>query len=271
MTISAALQLAQAKLSATSDAPRLDAERLLLLIIGQPASTFLYAHGDQQLTPEQEAHFSSLLERRANGEPLAYLLGEWEFYGRPFFVTPDVLIPRPETEQLVEKALQYSTDWMANNIRPMRIADIGTGSGCIAVTLACELAQLKTHDSRFKILATDISPAALAVARKNAERHGVADQIDLLEGDMLAVIAGRHVDLIVSNPPYIPTADLSAIASAKAEALAEAGRAYNTVGLTFEPKIALDGGPNGQKFIEQIKNAGVPALVESTDGEIFFF
>jgi len=175
MTIASALRSGTQKLSGSSDAPHLDAERLLLHVIGRSESAWLYAHKDVTLSSSTEKQFAALLERRHTGEPLAYLLGEWEFLGRPFWVTPDVLIPRPETENLVEAALRYIETLHQQQII---IADIGTGSGCIAVTLACELAKVKC-------IATDISPTALAVARKNAERHGVADRIEFVEGDML--------------------------------------------------------------------------------------
>lgn len=267
MIVATDLRSASSTLAPISDAPRLDAERLMLLVTGRSETGWLYAHGDQALPSEQRIQFGSLVRRRATGEPLAYILGQWEFYGRPFFVTPDVLIPRPATEQLVPKALLYIENWMAENTRPMVIADIGSGSGCVAITLACEMVQLKRQDSphfavaardrKFKILATDISPAALAVARRNAERHGVSDQIEFIEGDMLAPMAGRQIDLIVSNPPYVPTAEL-----------ARSGGARDTRGLTFEPAVALDGGGDGQRFVNQIKNAGVPALVETSNGNI---
>ncbi len=258
MTITLALQTTTSKLSEASDAPTLDAERLLLHILGRSESAWLYAHGDQTLTSAQEKMLTELVERRLTGEPLAYILGEWEFYGRSFLVTPDVLIPRPETENLVEAALQY----IEKIKRPeVTIADIGTGSGCIAITLACEL---ESRNSTFKILATDISPAALAVARKNADRYGVTHHIEFLEGDMLQPIADRQVDLVVSNPPYVPSQELDQ----SHFALRASRDKIETRGLDFEPRIALDGGPDGQKFVEQIKNAGIPAFVEGTKSYI---
>lgn len=257
MTIASALQFSQACLNQTSDAAHLDAERLLLQVLGRGESAWLYARYDQQLPVEAEQRFRELTLERATGKPLAYILGEWEFWGRPFFVTPDVLVPRPETEGLVEAALAYVASQLSVVSGPLVIADIGTGSGCIAVTLACELAN-------FQFIATDISPAALAVARTNAKRHGVADQIEFLEGDMLSPVSDRKIDLIVSNPPYIPSNELSSPKLGEGRGV----RYKETVGLTFEPRVALDGGQDGQYFINQLKNAGVPALVEGTNGEI---
>lgn len=267
------------KLNDVSDAPALDAERLLLHVLGEAESSVLYAHGEKELSAQQAERLEALIARRATGEPLAYILGEWEFYGRPFFVTPDVLIPRPETENLVEAALSYlsrSSPKLGEGPLPFVIADIGTGSGCVAITLVLELS---THYSlpttNWHIIATDISPAALAVAQKNAERHGVVDSIEFIQEDMLAFLdtptpsrspsdRGRKakIDLIVSNPPYIPTAELDSPAPRGVQGKLE------TAGLKFEPRIALDGGIDGQKFVEQIKNAGIPALVETTDGVI---
>jgi release factor glutamine methyltransferase len=260
MTIQDALRSARTALPA-SDAPDIDAERLVLHSLGQRESAWLYAHSGDKLTAEQQTHLEALIARRATGEPLAYILGEWEFYGRPFLVTPDVLVPRPETEKLVEAALEYIR---AHN-KPLTVADVGTGSGIIAITLACELAQFKIQNSKFKILATDISPAALIIAKKNAERHGVADRIEFVEGDMLAPLEGRQVDLIVSNPPYIPTQEVESHFAPKMGASRDKLEAR---GLKFEPRIALDGGPDGQTFVEQIKAAGIPALVEVTGGRI---
>jgi len=260
MTIRKALQSINAQLDGISDAPTLDAERLLLHVLKQSESAWLHAHADETLSSATEAELRALAARRAAGEPLGYILGTWEFYGRPFFVTSDVLIPRPETENLIEAAIRYLKNV---NQSAVTVADIGTGSGCVAITL---LLELPAPHYKLKVIATDISPAALAMAQKNAERHGVADKIEFLEGDMLKPLAGRKVDLIVSNPPYVSTQELDLPHSAKAPR----GK-IETRGLDFEPRIALDGGPDGQKYVEQIKNAGIPALVESTNGTILSF
>lgn len=246
MTISQWLQQAQAALGNISDASRLDAERIALHVLAQPEASWLHAHAEDELDAKQQAEFERLLAERATGKPLAYVLGEWEFYGRMFYITEDVLVPRPETESLVAEALRY--------IRPgMMVADIGAGSGCIAVTLAVETPTLR-------LIATDISPTALQVAAKNARRYGVENKITFLPGDMLTPLRGKKIDLIVSNPPYLP-----------AEALAKAGWARETQGLKFEPRMALDGGKDGQRYINQIAASGIPAIVEGTGGNILRF
>jgi release factor glutamine methyltransferase len=175
------------------DSARLDAEVLLAHVVGRQRG-WLWSHPEQSLSTEQTRHFTDLLTRRRQREPLAYQLGEWEFYGRAFVVSADVLVPRPETELLVEAALA----WLRRTAHTT-IADIGTGSGAIAVTLAAELPALQ-------VIATDLSPHALEVARSNAQRHGVEERITFLEGDLTAPLieAGcTPVDVLVANLPYI--------------------------------------------------------------------
>lgn len=266
MTVESALFWAKTQLSFSSDEPRVDAERLALHILNQSESAWLYAHGDYVLTNEQRLLMEKLVAERISGKPLAYILGEWDFYGRPFIVTTDVLIPRPKTEELISAALKYINIWQQNSDHLLTIADIGTGCGCIAVTLALEL---RINKPESIIVATDLSLAALAVARRNAERHGVLDSIDFRCGDMLAPLAGRRIDLIVSNPPYVPSQELAELTAASNGRAAR--NKTETRGLDFEPRLALDGGPDGQQYVEQIKNAGVPALVEITNGQIIFF
>ena len=178
----------------------------------------LYLELDKELTPKQEQTFRRLLERRLNGEPAAYITGRREFYGLDFNVSPAVLIPRPESELLVETALT-----LAKNRPLFTIADIGTGSGAIAISLALTLAQSK-------IYATDISAAALKVARLNCRKHGVSDRVRLLEGNLLEPLP-EPVDLIVANLPYVSQSELNP---------------------QFEPPLALDGGANGTESIEQL-------------------
>ena len=264
-----------------SDAPELDAQRIILHALEQREPSYLLAHSDIQLTPEQLAETTRMQNLRKTGMPLAYILGESDFYGRTFIVTPDVLIPRSDTELLVKKALEYirarhpgpragihvdlsgfrvptSLTSFAGRSKPgmtLTIADIGTGSGCIIITLALELYNLPA--TTYRLIATDISPAALAIAKQNAAKHGVLDKIAFLQGDMLKPITNRHVDLIVSNPPYLP-----------AEALAKAGCAPETLGLKFEPQSALDGGVDGLDFVRQIQASGIPAIIETIGGEI---
>jgi release factor glutamine methyltransferase len=211
---------------------------------------WLYAHSEYLLSPSQLSDYQALVARRANREPVAYLAGHKEFFGLDFIVTPDVLIPRPETEQLVEMALQVVRAGLVPipragiNHAPMAIADVGTGSGAIAVTLAVHLPE--AH-----VFATDTSPAALAVARRNAARHGVADRVHCVQGDLLAPLKTsppaplsaaergkrRPFQLIVANPPYLSQADLAA-------APPEVAR--------WEPRAALDGGPDGLAIIRRL-------------------
>ena len=182
----------------------------------------LYLDFDNQLSPEQSQHFWELVQRRVRGEPSAYILGHREFHGLDFYVDSNVLIPRPETELLVERVLEITQH------RPLStIADIGTGSGAIAISLALKLPQVK-------IYATDISAAALKVASANCRKHGVSDRICLLEGDMLDPLP-EPVDLIVANLPYVSKSDLVKV---------------NTLG--FEPSLALDGGPDGLDKIRRL-------------------
>lgn len=249
MTTQQLLRAGRSALQKTSDAPDLDTERLLLHAIGKRESSWLYAHFDEILSPHIAQEFAALVIERATGKPLAYILGEAEFCGRPFYVNEHVLIPRPETEQLIDATLEYT-----RLHTPATIADIGTGSGCIAVTLALELPDIH-------IIATDISLAALEIARKNARRHGVAGRIEFLEGDMLEPLAGKQVDFIVSNPPYVPTGEIPQLSSP----MWKLNR--DTAGLAFEPRSTLDGGTDGQQFVNQIKTAGIPYAMEITGGK----
>ncbi len=184
---------------------RRDAETLLLDALRQNAPeanpAWLIAHDADALAPDRAAAFCDAIERRLAGEPIQHIVGEAEFYGLPFLVNRDVLIPRPETELLVEKAMALAEELRFSADMPgPRIVNVGTGSGAIAVTLA--------HKLPFAaITATDISAAALAVARANAARHAVADRVRFLEGDLLAPVAGELFDLVVSNPPYVPESD----------------------------------------------------------------
>lgn len=182
----------------------------------------LYLDLSHELTPEQEETFWHLVRRRLNGEPTAYITGHREFYGLDFYVDPRVLIPRPESELLVEKALR-----LAQSRHIVTIADIGTGCGAIAISLARNLPQTK-------IYATDISDSALEVARVNCRQHGVLDRICLLQGDMLDPLL-EPVDLIIANLPYVEELEVSRM-----------GRA------DFEPKLALSGGADGLEKIRQL-------------------
>ncbi len=175
--------------------PRLDAEVLLAHAAGLKRIE-LYTNFDSIVDDEQRAKFRGFVRERVERKPTAYIVGEREFMSMAFRVTPDVLIPRPETEFIVEGTLAR----IANKNAEMLIADIGTGSGCIAISLAARL-------PRTRFVAVDISQAALAIARENAERHGVADRIEFIAGNMLEPLAAGgyagKVDFLVSNPPYI--------------------------------------------------------------------
>lgn len=175
---------------APSNTARRDAELLLRRAVGKDRA-WLLAHPNAEMTAEQQAQFDAWVERRAHHEPVQYILGEQEFYGLVLKVTPSVLIPRPETEHLVEAVL----DRAPRNAK-LRICDVGTGSGAIAVALAHALPGAQ-------VTAVDWSPAALAIARENAERHNVADRVRFLESDLLSAVAGERFDVVVSNPPYV--------------------------------------------------------------------
>lgn len=198
---------------------RLESEILLRHTLNISRVQF-YLDIDRELLPQQEDAFWQSVQRRIQGEPSAYITGHREFYGYDLYVDHRVLIPRPETELLVEKAIQLAQE---RNISV--IADIGTGCGAIAISLALNL-------PRVKIYATDVSAPALEVARINCRKHGVAHSIVFLQGDLLEPLA-EPVDLIVANLPYVKTAELT--------------------GLTrFEPPLALDGGSNGLDRINQL-------------------
>ena len=206
MEIRNALQIGIARLrSANISAFTLAAELLLLHALSKNRS-WIYSHPEEQLTAEQERTFLQLLERRATGEPVQHLTGHQEFWGLEFEVNPDVLIPRPETEHLIEVTLDRlalrelkAGRTQISDGAGLHIADVGTGSGCIAIALAKELPQ-----ARF--FASDISQAALAVAARNAQRHAVSARIEFSNSNLLggASLAGQpQFDAIVSNPPYI--------------------------------------------------------------------
>jgi len=249
MTIQQALQAAAATLQ-HSPTPDLDAELVLLHVLQQQESSWLHTRADEHLSPLHQTQFDAHIQERAAGKPVAYITGTAMFMGRPFSVSPDVLIPRSATEALVEQAVTYLNTLP---IQSPRIADIGTGSGCVAISLALELPTAI-------IIATDIFPAALKQATHNATTYNVLDRIDFREGDMLSPLAGEELDLIVSNPPYVPSLEVT---NANADPL--------TTGLTYEPQQALDGGPDGMQFVEVLKNANLPALVEGVHGTIHAF
>ena len=230
---SALLRGAQVLSRAGIESHRLDAEVLLHHVLDMEKEQ-LYVNGDVPISAGQEAQFRELLLRRSRREPVAYITGHKEFWSLDFFVTPAVLIPRPETEMLVEVALQYVRRLTSGS--SVKVLDIGTGSGAVSVCLAKEQAAME-------IVAVDISRVALDVARINTRRHGVADRIRFLPGDLFAPVKPlpETFDLIVSNPPYIRTGELSMLAPEICE---------------WEPTIALDGGPDGIDSYRRIIGEG---------------
>ncbi len=235
LSISKAILEGAQKLSAAGVAEaRRESGSLLAHAIGRDR-TFIVTHADQPLEAVAVAAFQKLIERRAAGEPLQYLTGQEEFFKLDFEVTPGVLIPRPETELVVEIALEL----LKGNLDPF-VADIGTGSGCIAISLLHELRDAQA-------IATDISAAALSVARRNAERHGVTDRLTVIESDCFAKVnAGRPFSLIASNPPYIRDDEI--------------GTLQREVG--FEPRTALAGGPDGLDIVRRLLDEAAPFLAE---------
>ncbi|MET3207150.1 UNVERIFIED_CONTAM: release factor glutamine methyltransferase [Paenibacillus sp. PvR008] len=198
--------------------PQHNARLLLEHVLRLEGTAFYAALGDPFPASGKEA-WEAVIARKAAGEPAQYIIGRQEFYGRPFAVSPSVLIPRPETELLVEAILQHG-DRLWPDGAPQAL-DIGAGSGAIAVTLAAER-------PRWRVAAGDISAAALEMAAHNAAANGAA--VELREGDLLAPFAGEAVDILVSNPPYIPAADIAGLQPEVRD---------------HEPRMALDGGPDG--------------------------
>ena len=215
------LDAATVRLQPFTDTPQLDAQVLLSHILEKPR-TWLLAHSASVLDGVPAATFESMVQQLEHGEALPYLLGHWEFFGLDFDLTPDVLIPRPETELLVERGIT----WLQASPSRRRLADLGTGSGCIGIALANNIANLH-------IMATDISLAALNVARRNALKLGVTHQIDFVECDILPKHNGVYsndykFDMICANLPYIPTNTLRSLPVNERE-----------------PLLALDGGSDG--------------------------
>jgi len=213
MNLATALRQACEQLErAAIPAARLAAEVLLAHLLERPRS-YLYAHPEALVSDEVLRRYRQMIEERAAGKPIQYLTGRQEFFGREFIVTPDVLIPRPETEHVVELALELA---------PARcdVVDVGCGSGAIAVTLSLEMGR--------PVWATDISPAALAVAAENARRLGA--RVCLLACDLVSALASASMDLVVCNPPYVPEEEAAGLQREVRD---------------YEPRLALIGGPGG--------------------------
>lgn len=224
------------------EAPRRQAEWLLAHVLGVPRLQ-LYLGFDRPLADADADRLRGLVVRRGRREPLQHLLGTANFCGLELEVTPDVLIPRPETELLAERAWSALQAREAAGERP-RALDLGTGSGCLALALA-------KHTTRTELVALDVSPAALAVARRNAERLGLAGRVQFIEGDGLAALpAGAAFDLLVSNPPYIPAAEIATLAPEVRD---------------HDPRLALDGGADGLTWYRRLA-LDAPAHLTATGG-----
>ena len=220
------------RLRSLSDTPALDASVLLAHIMDRPR-TWVMAHPEAELTSEQQDDLNDSLERLERGESFPYVLGHWEFFGMELDITPDVLIPRPETEMLVERAIA----WLQESPVRRTLADVGTGSGAIAIAIAVNVPDAV-------ILATDLSDQVLKIAKKNAQKLGVDQRIEFVQCDLLPprpdlFTTEQHLDLICANLPYIPTDTL--------HALPIYGR---------EPTLALDGGDDGLKLIRRLLTVG---------------
>jgi release factor glutamine methyltransferase len=232
-SIVSALDSGTAILRGRSDSPRADAVLLLSRALGRDSS-YVVAHSDDVFNSEAARAYYADCDRRAAGTPIAYVLGTAGFYGRIFSVDERVLVPRSETESLIDAAITHAARRHAS---AMRILDIGTGSGALACTLACELPDATVD-------ATDVSAGALALAATNAANLAVADRCGLHLGNLAEPVAGRQYDLVVANLPYVET---SAIPPEPAP-------------LAFEPKIALDGGDDGLRVYAELLPA-LPALL----------
>jgi release factor glutamine methyltransferase len=233
ISIGAALDQAVARLTPAVDLPHLEAELLLCHIVGKPR-TWLVAWPEKRLTDRELARFMELVEQREQGAPVAYLTGEREFWSLALKVTEDTLIPRPETELLVETVLERFGD-----NRELTLVDMGTGSGAIALAIAKE-------KPGWRVIATDISAAALAIARTNAEEHGITN-VSFAQGDWYdALPTETHVDVIVSNPPYV----------------AEADPHLEQGDVRFEPRHALASGSDGLDDIRKLLPGAIVHLKE---------
>lgn len=218
-TIDSISREAIARLKGVLDSPLLDIQILLADILKRNRAWIL-SHPEYELSLEQVKQFNHTVQRLENGEPLPYILGRWEFYGLELTVSPDTLIPRPESEILVEQALA----WLRNHSGQRLGVDVGTGSGCVAVSLAY-------HHPSLSCLATDISSQAIKIARKNVERYHLSDRVYCLLCDLLPPIKAK-IDLICANLPYIPTQRLRGL------------KIYDK-----EPTLALNGGAQGLELI----------------------
>ena len=223
-TVQSALALSRSALSNLSDTPNLDGQLLLGQVLGRPRS-WLLAHPENVLEERYGFQFLGMLDRCLHGEALPHVLGWWEFYGRRFHINASVLIPRPETEHMVDAALEY----LKRQSRPQSVVDVGTGSGCVAITLAREIPGLR-------VLATDLSLEALRIARTNVFTHAADRAVHLVCTDLVSSILPPHgFDLVCANLPYIPEEEMDKLRVSKCE-----------------PRVALAGGKDGLQVVRRL-------------------
>ncbi len=234
MQLKPALTSAVTRLSSEHvPSPRMNAELLLMFVLSCDRA-YLFAHPERDLTLEEESRYQAVLAERSRGVPAQYITGHQEFWGMDFLVTPAVLIPRPETEHLIETALKLRTSYLGlqasgAHTSEIRIVDVGTGSGCIALALAKELPDAEIH-------ATDISAAALEVARANAARHQLENRVQFHQADLLENLSPPF-DLVVSNPPYVGESEEDQVQLEVRK---------------FEPRTAVFAGPIGTEVIARL-------------------
>jgi release factor glutamine methyltransferase len=235
-TIRESLQLGADRLGAAGVAdPKREAGSLLALALGRDR-TFLIAHPEEAVADGDARRFEAFLTRRESREPFQYIAGKQEFYRLEFEVTPDVLIPRPETEMVVEAAVEF----LRAQEKP-RFCEVGLGSGCIAVSILHEVPAARA-------VGLDISPATLAVAARNAERHGVGERLEIRESDVFSALSGaERFALIASNPPYVPARHFAGLQEEVRD---------------FEPRVALTDGGDGLSIVRKIVQAA-PSHLES--------
>ncbi len=235
------------------DSPRLQTELLLAHLLKLPRMK-MYLSFERVLSPGEVDSFRELIKRRGQREPLQHILGSTSFCGLEIAVNRQVLIPRPETELLAERGWTFLNQVSPDKSAPPAVLDFGTGSGCLAIALACKCPAAE-------VSATDISPEALELARQNAARHGVAERIRFLQGDGFAALpAGAVFDLVISNPPYIPSAEIATLQPEVRD---------------YDPRRALDGGADGLDYGRRLAEQAVPFLkpggrlmLEFGDGQV---
>ncbi len=217
--------------------PRLNAELLMMFVLGRDRA-HLYAHPERELTADEQSRYEEVVAERARGCPTQYITGHQEFWGLDLLVSPAVLIPRPETEHVVETVLELVQESYRNSPRKLKMLDVGTGSGCIVLALASELPQIEAH-------ACDISEEALEMARINSIRLGMGGRVLFRKSDLLAVYAGEKFDFVVSNPPYVGEFEADKVQRQVRE---------------FEPRMAVFSGQEGMDIYRRLIPQAYEAL-----------